>query len=180
MLQNALSYQWIGEHTVFRISVWHTQHSCTYLSWWNQSSQLSRDHIEKECRLNCSWNTKFFLQLRNFPEWNCLTTDLTREPAFFSQLPQDTFDLLVSQTIDDGVRHGGPNTEEHRDQDVHIQVVAYIWSIIVKVGCSKEDNHHSEVGCTGRKGFAPALSRGNPKDGRDDEYVGHSSKQAGT
>ena len=78
-----------------------------------------------------------------------------------------------------GLNMGVP-TQKSRDQDVHIQVVAYIGSIIVEVGCSKEDNHHSEVGCTGRKGFTPALNRGNPKDGRDDEHVGHRSKQAGT
>ena len=74
---------------------------------------------------------------------------------------------------------GDHNTEEHRDQNVHVQVVAFSGSVIVEACHSKEDNYHGEVGCTGREGIAPVLSRGNPKNGRDVECVGHYSKQTG-
>jgi hypothetical protein len=96
----------------------------------------------------------------------------------FSQLPQGTLDL-VSRAVHDGVQHGAYNTEEHRELVIHVQGVPFSLLVIVEVGHPIKDHHQSEVGCTGREGLAPALSRGNPKDGPDDEYVGPCSKQAG-
>jgi hypothetical protein len=54
--------------------------------------------------------------------------------VFSSQLPQGTLDLLVSQVVDDGSLHRGYNTEEHRDQDVHVQGIAFFGSVIIEGG----------------------------------------------
>lgn len=91
---------------------------------------------------------------------------------FSCQPPHCTLDLLVSQAVGAGVQRWGHNTEKHRDQDVFVQGAPFSGPVIVEVVCCKEDHHHGDVGGTGRAGLAPALSRGNPNDGRDDEYVG--------
>ena len=49
-----------------------------------------------------------------------LDTNIARDHIPSSQLPQGTLDLLVSQTVYDGVQHGGHNTEEHRDQNIYV------------------------------------------------------------
>ena len=102
-----------------------------------------------------------------------------RKFCLHNQLLESIFDLLVPQTIDQGVEHGDDHGIEHRQNFVCVHGMTGAGLGVHKDGGPIEDGDCGEVRSAGGQSLLISLSRVHPQNGDQYEQVGNQDNQEG-
>jgi len=124
----------------------------------------------------CWHHTSTLLQ-----SWYCSCTSALEawcapSPHSFPQGPPY---LLVAETVDEGVQHGGDDAVQCGDQCIGCQGVAGAWPVVVQISCHKVQGDHEQVGRACGEGLVPVGGHRHPENGGQDAEVGNYNKKKG-
>lgn len=97
----------------------------------------------------------------------------SRVRACPQQSPQCPLDLLVPQSVNEGIQQGSHQSVEERDAFVHILRVTGGGLEVHGDERAEEDDHHHQVRAARAEGLAPPPGRRDRQDGPRDAAVGH-------
>ena len=80
-------------------------------------------------------------------------------------------DILVSQTVDQGIQHGDHHCVKHRGHFDSVPGVLGVGHTVEEEDGAVEDGDGGQVGGTGGEGSAATCSRGHLEDGDNDKDV---------
>ena len=98
---------------------------------------------------------------------------------YTDQFPQSSLHVLVPQAVDKGIQRGGDHHVHYWSQWILVSWVGGWGTQVDPCDGPIEEDDHSKVGATGRKGLLFSLGRWDPEHSRHNVDVGDEDAEEG-